>query len=60
MLDFVHPISAEGGAARSTGSAGTTNPAGNSLRNMSPELVCWSRQGKPFPQNDVLAGTVAV
>jgi len=31
MLDFVHPISAEGGAARSTGSAGTTNPAGNLL-----------------------------
>ena len=34
----------EGGAARSTGWAGTTNPSGNLLRNMSPELVHWPRQ----------------
>ena len=34
----------EGGAARSTGWAGTTNPAGNLLHNMAPELVHWPRQ----------------
>jgi hypothetical protein len=34
----------EGGAARSTGWAGTTNPAGNLLRNIAPELVYWLRR----------------
>jgi hypothetical protein len=34
----------EGGATRSIGWAGTTNPAGNLLRNMAPELVHWPRQ----------------